>query len=225
MPIKHIAIIPDGNRRWAKKRKLPPIAAYKIATNQKRAREICLEAKKQKVQVLSIWGFSTENWKRSKDQVKEIFNVIENSLDDLSKNHEKDKFRFIHIGRKDRIPKLLVKKIQYLEKVTAKYKEFTIILGIDYGGRDEIIRAINKAKKTKSQVTETQFSKLLDTKDIPDPDILIRTGGEKRLSGFMPFQIVYTEFYFLNMLFPEFQPHHLTQVIHDFHKRKRKFGK
>ena len=135
---------------------------------------------------------------------------------------DKDKYKFLCIGRRERIPKYLALRIKALEEKTRDFDRITIILAIDYGGRDEIIRAVNKSKG--NEMNEENFRKFLDTKDIPDPDIIIRTGGEKRLSGFMPFQSAYSELFFTEKLFPDFSVRDLKRAIDEFHKRKRRFG-
>lgn len=225
MPLTHIAIIPDGNRRWAKENKVSTLIAYKISTDYKKAQAICEEAKKQGAKYLSIWGFSTENWKRSKKEIREIFKIIKRSLDSLEKDSKKNKYRFICLGRRDRIPKDILKKIETLEKETKDYDKFNIIFCIDYGGRDEIVRAVKKIiREDIKEINEKSFAKYLDTKEIPDPDLVIRTAGEKRLSGFMPFQTAYSEFYFTKTLFPAFGVKELREAIRDFKERKRNFG-
>lgn len=222
---KHIAIIPDGNRRWAKKRGIPKRLVYQISGDYQRAKKKAEEAKKLGIKCLSIWAFSTENWKRDKDEIKYTFETINKFLDSMIKNTAKDKIRFRWIGRKDRISKETLKKLEELQNKTKKYKDFTLVLGIDYGGRDEMIRSINKAIKNKKQINEKSFKNFLDTKDILDPDLIIRTGGEKRLSGLMPFQATYAELYFTDKFFPEFEISDLKKAIKDFEYRKRNFGK
>src|SRR3989344_5657014 len=197
---KHIAIIPDGNRRWAKSKRFSLLNTYKTAGSYEKAKKLGEYAKKCGVKYISIWAFSTENWKR-------------------------DKNRFAHIGNQNKIPKTILDKIKKLEKKTRNFKEFTFILCLNYGGRDEIIRAVNKAIKNKKKVNEKSFKKILDTKEIPDPDLIIRTGGEKRLSGFMPFQSMYSELYFIDKLFPDFSNSDLKKAIDSFNKRKRNYGK
>ncbi|HLC78177.1 MAG TPA: polyprenyl diphosphate synthase [Candidatus Nanoarchaeia archaeon] len=222
---KHIAIIPDGNRRWAKSKKFSLLSTYKAAGSYEKAKKLGEEAKKCGVEYISIWAFSTENWKRNKNEVKLAFRIIEDFIDSSIKHAEGDKYHFIHIGNKNKIPKTILDKIKKLEKKTRNFKGFTFILCLNYGGRDEIIRAVNKAIKNKKKVNENSFKKILDTKEIPDPDLIIRTGGEKRLSGFMPFQSIYSELYFTNTPFPDFDIKHLREAIEDFKKRKRNLGR
>ncbi|MBI3623906.1 di-trans,poly-cis-decaprenylcistransferase [Candidatus Pacearchaeota archaeon] len=222
---KHIAIIPDGNRRWAKSKRFSLLSAYKSAGSYEKAKKLGEEAKKCGVEYISIWAFSTENWKRNKNEIKFAFQTIEKFIDASAKKAERDKYRFICIGNQKRIPKEIFNKIRKLEKKTRNFKGLAFILCLNYGGRDEIIRAVSKALKEKRKITEKNFSEFLDTKNIPDPDLIIRTGGEKRLSGFMPFQTIYSELYFTNILFPDFTAKHLKEAIEDFKKRKRNLGK
>jgi undecaprenyl diphosphate synthase len=222
---KHVAIIPDGNRRWAKKRGIPISLVYKISGDYQRAKKKAEEAKKLGIKCLSIWAFSTENWKRDEKEIKSTFETINNFLDLMIKNVKDDKIGFRWIGRSDRIPKNTLKKLIELEAKTKKYRTFTLVLGIDYGGRDELIRSINKAIQNKKTINEKSFQNFLDTKNLPDPDLIIRTGGEKRLSGLMPFQATYAELYFTDKFFPEFEIEDLKKAVKDFENRKRNFGK
>ncbi len=222
MELKHIAIIPDGNRRWAKENKTSVRIAYENAIDYIKTKKIIESAIKEGVKFFSIWGFSTENWKRSETEKEAIFNTIFKAIESFEKRMDKDKYKFLCIGRRDRIPKYLAIKIKTLEENTKDFDRITIVLAIDYGGRDEIIRAINNSKG--KAVDEEKFRKLLDTKDIPDPDIIIRTGGEKRLSGFMPFQAAYSELFFTEKLFPDFSVKDLKRAIDEFRQRKRRFG-
>jgi len=222
MELIHIAIIPDGNRRWAKENKTSVKIAYENAIDYIKTKGIIESAIKEKVKFFSIWGFSTENWKRSESEKEAIFKTIFKAIESFEKRMNKDKYKFVYIGRRDRIPKYLALRIKALEEKTRDFDRITIILAIDYGGRDEIIRAVNKSKG--NEMNEENFRKFLDTKDIPDPDIIIRTGGEKRLSGFMPFQSAYSELFFTEKLFPDFSVRDLKRAIDEFHKRKRRFG-
>ena len=224
----HISIIPDGNRRWAKARGFMASYGHVKSGDYKHIRSLVSEAKEQGTKYLSLWALSTENWSRPKGEREVIFKLVMNTIDnirkDISKNKIKFKFRFV--GRKDRLPKNLVSEISKLEKETKNFKDFTVILCLDYGGRDEILRAINKMIKSGiKNVNEVKFSNFLDTSNIPDVDLIIRTAGEQRTSGFMPFQSVYSELYFTKTSFPDFQRKDLRKAIEDFAKRKRNFGR
>jgi len=222
---KHVAIIPDGNRRWAKSRGLDAFYGHYQAGNEQNISELFRETKRLGIKYISFWGFSTENWKRDEREIKEIFDLILNNLSALKKNAHKEGIRFRHIGRRDRLPKKLVSELKKLEKETEKYDSLNVQLCLDYGGRDEIIRAVNKMLKDNvKKVGEKEFASYLDTSGIPDPDLIIRTSGEKRISGLMPFQSVYAELYFTDVRFPEFGSKDLRDAVSEFRNRSRRFG-
>ena len=221
----HIAIIPDGNRRWAIAKGKRGIEGHRSAV--KKTIKLALEAKDDKdfnVRFLTLWGFSTENWKRSDEEVDTLMTLFYEGLKQVKKDFINKKIGFRSIGRLDRIPKKLVKLIKELEDLTKEFTDFVVCIGIDYGGRDEIIRAVNKAVKLGQTITESAFSTLLDTKGIPEPDIVIRTGGEKRFSGFLPWQAVYSELFFINEPYPEISITKLKDILNDFYDRTRTFG-
>lgn len=221
----HIGIIPDGNRRWAKAKGLIPSYGHEKSAEIKNILSLFEEARKLKIKFISIWGFSTENWKREKREVDKLFEIFFRLVDELEEYLHKHKIRFRHFGRKDRLPTKLIEKMKDIEKKTEKYSDFNVNLLLDYGGRDEIVRVVNKILKSgRTEIDETSFSEFLDSKNIPDLDLIIRTSGEKRLSGFMPFQGVYAELYFIKKHFPDFSPKDLRRVVLDFSKRKRTFG-
>ncbi|MBT4446616.1 di-trans,poly-cis-decaprenylcistransferase [archaeon] len=222
---KHIAIIPDGNRRWAKEKGLAASLGHKKASEAEKLKKLYLAAKKLKVECITLWGFSTENWKRSETEKKFLFDLFTKLIDSLSSELLEDQIRFIHIGRRDRLPKELMSKISTLENQTSSFTEFTLCLALDYGGRDEIVRATNKLLAAGNQVTEESLTSVLDTKDLPDLDLIIRTSGEQRLSGFMPYQSVYAELLFIDKYFPDFSVEDLENAINNFGSRARRFGK
>jgi undecaprenyl diphosphate synthase len=222
----HVAIILDGNRRWAKSKGFGASYGHIKSSNYEQLKSLFSEAKKLGVKYLSLWAFSTENWLRPEKEREVIFKLILDLVIKCRKDCSENKIKFIHIGRKDRLPKKPISEISKLEKKTKNFKDFTIILCLDYGGRDEILRAINKIIKLKlKKIDEQKFSRLLDTSGIPDVDLIIRTAGERRASGFMPFQSVYSEFYFSKLCFPDFDRKELRKAVKDFEKRKRNFGK
>ncbi|MEK6882761.1 MAG: polyprenyl diphosphate synthase [Nanoarchaeota archaeon] len=222
---KHIVIIPDGNRRWSTEKGLKSSFGHYKAASYSNLISLFEEAKNSGVKYLTIWGFSTENWKRSKEEKDAIFDLISKELKIFEKDAEKNKIRFLHLGRKDRLPNSLIKQLAQLEKKTKNYQDFNVQLCLDYGGRDEIIRAINKLLKTKIKtIDESSFSQFLDTSNIPDPDLIIRTSGEKRTSGILPFQSIYSELYFSDVYFPDFNKEELKKAIKEFSRRKRRFG-
>lgn len=221
----HVVIIPDGNRRWAKEKGLFVTAGHYKSASYENVKSILNEAKAIGIRYISFWGFSTENWSREEVEVKAVFELVSGLLDKLEKEAEENKVRFRHLGRKDRLPKNLLEKIKKVEEKTSKYSDLNVQLCLDYGGRDELIRAINKIISSGvKKVDDKMFSEYLDTKDIPDPDLIIRTSGEKRLSGMMPFQSVYSELYFADCYFPDFDALELKKAVEDYQKRQRRFG-
>ncbi|MBM3233373.1 di-trans,poly-cis-decaprenylcistransferase [Candidatus Pacearchaeota archaeon] len=221
----HIAIIPDGNRRWAKKKGRRPEFGHYTAASFQHIHELFEEARRLGVKYLTLWGFSTENWKRDSRETRAIFDLLLQNIERFKEEAERQHIRFKHIGRKDRLPKDLVKTLSDLEKETEHYTEFNVQLCLDYGGRDEIIRAVNGViKKRVKKVNEKDFMSYLDSADIPDIDLIIRTSGEQRLSGFMPFQSAYAELYFCDVHFPDFTPRELRKAVEEYGRRKRTFG-
>ena len=224
--LKHVAIIPDGNRRWARNRGLPTIEGHRRGFN--RAKELTEKARELGIEILTLWAFSTENWKRSKDEVGYLMKIYERWIDDYLKEAIVDKVRLIHIGRKDRISKKLLEKIQNAEDQTKTFHNNTLVLALDYGGQDEILRGVQQLLKDNpntENIDEALITSYLDTKDIPSPDLIIRTSGEKRLSGFLLWGSAYAEFAFIDECFPDFTPELFEKCIDDYRKRLRRFGK
>jgi len=222
---RHIAIIPDGNRRWAREKGLGASYGHYTAASPEHVTSLFEEAKKLGAKYMTLWGFSTENWNRDKREIKAIFNYILENIEEFSKNAKENKIRFRHLGRKDRLPRKLVNELIKLERETEDYNEFNVQLCLDYGGRDEMIRAVNSLlKKGKRKISEEDFLEFLDSREIPDPDLIIRTSGEQRTSGFMPFQSVYAELYFADVYFPEFDASELRKAVYEFGRRTRRFG-
>jgi undecaprenyl diphosphate synthase len=221
----HIALIPDGNRRWAKLHKLEASAGHKKAGSYEHIKDLFDAARNLGVKYLSFWGFSTENWKRDEKEIDAIFELVSKAVKEWRKEAIENKIRFRHIGRKDRLPKNLIEEIDKLEKETKDNEDFNVQICLDYGGRDEIVRAVNKIiEKGEKSIDEKKFNDYLDTNGIPEPDLIIRTSGEKRTSGFMPFQSAYSEWYFADVHFPDFDACELKKAISEFGKRKRTFG-
>lgn len=219
----HIAIIPDGNRRWAKEKMLPSFLGHK--EGYKRVKELTDEVRSLGVQFFTVWAFSTENWKRDEEEKKELFSLLGEGLDEIASYVKEKKSRFIHLGRKDRLGEVLLSKITNLEEVTKENTDFTLCVAIDYGGEDEIIRAEEKLLLSKD--TSKHVQDFLDTTrhGIPSPDIIVRTGGETRTSGFMPLQSAYSEWFFSPLYFPQFTVAVLHEVLREYEKRERRFGK
>lgn len=220
----HVAVIPDGNRRWARAKNMQEAEGHKKSAQYSNLISLMEETKKLGIKFLSVWAFSTENWKRDKKEIAILFELLEGLLIKLEKEITKNKIRFRHIGRKDRLPQKIVKILRRLESKTKEFKDFNLQICLDYGGRDEILRAIKNIVKSKKSLNPEIFSDYLDTKGIPDVDLIIRTSGEQRTSGFMPYQSTYAELYFAKKYFPDFKPRDLRNAVKDFSKRKRRFG-
>ena len=205
--LHHLAIIPDGNRRWAKKASLPVFEGHRRGFN--RATELIEKARGMGIQVLTLWAFSTENWQRSKTEVEALMKLFSTMVDNYLKKALKDGVKITHLGRKDRINERLRKKIAKAEKETRNFNKYYLNIALDYGGQDEIVRAVNRIinlGNRSKKITTKLFNQSLDTRNIPYPfpDLVIRTSGEKRLSGFMLWQSAYSEYFFINKYFPDF---------------------
>ena len=222
---QHIVIIPDGNRRWAKKHGLAPVEGHKKGLDT--AFRIVKASKNLGVKVLTLWSFSTENWNRPRTEVHYLMRIYQIFFKKHVKELIAEGVRFKWLGRRDRVPKTLKTLLEKIEQETAKNKNYILNICLDYGGRDEIVRAVRKIMENKvipSKVNEDLINKNLDTAGAPDPDLLIRTSGEKRISGMMPWQTAYTEFYFSKLFFPDFSQAELKRAINDFSNRQRRYG-
>ncbi|PIY17611.1 di-trans,poly-cis-decaprenylcistransferase [Candidatus Dojkabacteria bacterium CG_4_9_14_3_um_filter_150_Dojkabacteria_WS6_41_13] len=229
IPLKHLVIMPDGDRRWAKAKGLPLWEGHRRgAQNIQSLLEACQELK---IPYLSMWGFSTENWKRSPEEVEQLMNLFRDFIIKKRNDIIKNKINFRHIGRKDRLSPDLLQGLEQLEKDTANFTEWHYIVGLDYGGQDEIVRATQKiiaevqlGKLDVSALTPDIFETYLDTNGIPNPDFIIRTSGEQRTSGFMAYQSGYAELLFLPINFPDLTKEKLKEVIAEYYNRQRRFG-
>lgn len=219
---RHIAIIPDGNRRWAKEKGLPTLEGHRRGVEN--AEKLIYKARELGVEVISGWLFSTENWKRSADETGYLFGLAKEFAKKYHQKFIDAKIRFKHIGRKDRIPRDIAEILNEMEETTKENTSFTVMVAMDYGGHDELIRAIKKLNESGQEVTEENIEANLDTAGFPAPDLIIRTSGEQRLSGFMSWQNAYSEFYFPQMYFPDFGPEQLEQALLEFSQRDRRFG-
>ena len=225
---KHVAIIADGNRRWAKERNKSPIEGHTAGAYA--IKRIIRELQKQGVHTITIWIFSTENWKRASQQVAGLMRLFEKFADDYFNDALAKKTRIIHLGRKDRLPSSLRDKIKKFEVKTRKFKTKILNIGLDYGGHDELIRAIKKMKKSPSTIDNLSIddvNNFLDTagQPYPEPDLIIRTGGEMRSSGFMIWQGAYSEYFFLDKYLPDVIEEDVTKVLAEYRERQRRFGK
>lgn len=220
--LTHIAIIPDGNRRWAKEKGLPAFEGHRRGVEN--FERLLYTTRDLGIKYLTAWAFSTENWKRTADENNYLFNLSREFFKKYKKKFLDEKVRFIHIGRKDRLPQYVVESLKEMEEETKIFDGFTTIIGMDYGGHDELLRTLDKIKSAGLSITQENIESNLDTAGIPAPDLIIRTSGEQRLSGFMSWQSAYAEFYFPKTYFPDFGPEQLTKAIEDFKNRDRRFG-
>lgn len=226
---EHVAVIMDGNGRWAKKRMMP--RNYGHAQGAKALEDICENCDKLGIKYLTVYAFSTENWKRSVEEVSGIMNLFRKYLVNSVERSNNANMKVNIIGRRDRLDEDILAKIDELEKSTANNTGLCFNIAINYGGRDEIVRAVSEiAEKVKAgelkteDIDEARFSSYLDTRDIPDPDLLIRTSGEERLSNFLLWQLAYSEFYFTDVLWPDFDMEALVDAVRYYNKRERRFG-
>ncbi len=220
--LNHVAIIMDGNGRWGIKNRNSRNAGHKAGLNT--VEKIIKESLKQKIKFLTLYAFSTENWKRPKREVNYLFNLLENFLINRIEELHKQNIKLKIIGTKN-FSKKLNKLLNVSEKKTSKNTKIQINLALNYGSKSELINAFKKLKQKNEVITEQKIEKYLETKNIPDPEILIRTGNTKRLSNFLLWQIAYSEIFFEKKLWPEFSEKDLIRIIRKFKKIKRNFGK
>ena len=221
-PLNHVAIIMDGNGRWGLKHHNSRNKGHKAGLET--VEKIIEETIKQKINYLTLFAFSTENWKRPKKEINYLFNLLENFLSKKIEDfHEKD-IKLKIIGVKN-FSKNLNNLLKFSEKKTLENTSLQINLALNYGSKIEIINAIKAINKTNNKIDEKNFSKYLQTKDIPDPEILIRTGNTKRLSNFLLWQLAYAEIFFEKKLWPDFNEKNYRNIINKYKKIKRNFGK
>lgn len=227
---EHIAIILDGNRRWARQRGLPTLQGHTEGANN--LEKIASYCNKIGVKYLTVYAFSTENWKRSEEEVGYLMKLFEKYLADFETKFKDSTARIRLAGGMERLPEKLQEGVRRIEEKTKDNTGLTLNLCINYGGRDEIVNATKElAAQVKNgelaieDITEELFAKHLRTKDAPDPDLMIRAGGEQRLSGFLLWQTSYSELYFPEVLWPDFNEEELEKAIDEFNNRKRRFGK
>lgn len=225
----HVAIIMDGNGRWAKKKRMP--RNYGHTQGSKNVEKICEIAYKMGIQYLTVYAFSTENWRRPKEEVDALMKLLQTYLETSVKTSAKNNMCVKIIGDISKLSEDIKKSIANLEESSKNNTGLKFQVAINYGSRDEILRAVRKfasdVKQNKTeidQIDETTFGQYLDTKDIPDPDLLIRTSGEQRLSNFLLWQSAYTEFYFTDVLWPDFDEKELKRAVEYYSSRTRNFG-
>ena len=227
---RHIAIIMDGNGRWAKKRGMPRTFGHKKGAEN--VVKITRAMKESGVKYLTLYAFSTENWQRSKDEVDALMQLLNEYLDKELKEIMDNNVRIVFIGERYMLSDSIQAKMTFLEKESEKNTDLTLCIALSYGSRQEILFAEKKiAAKVKegsmdiSQITQDVFSEELYTKEIPDPDVLIRTSGEQRISNYLLWQSAYTELFFTNTLWPDFGKDELWDIINKFNQRERRYGK
>lgn len=225
----HLAVIMDGNGRWAKAKGLPRTEGHRVG--MEKIREVMDWCKKREVSVLTLYAFSKQNWNRPPQEVKFLMNRFEDYLKRESDNLVKEGVRFCVMGRVGELPSSLRGKIEEVELRTNKNRDFFLNLAINYGGQEEIvdaarnILALVKDKKISPEAVDVAlFKKYLYTPDLPYPDLVIRTGGEFRVSNFLLWQIAYAEFWITSVLWPDFSEEHLDEALQDFYCRERRFG-
>ncbi|MCL2082867.1 MAG: polyprenyl diphosphate synthase [Oscillospiraceae bacterium] len=221
----HIAVIMDGNGRWAKKRFLPRKAGHSAGSEV--FRRIACYCRDIGVQYLTVYAFSTENWKRPQDEIDEIFSLLDKYLDEVQATMLNDNVAVRFLGNLSHFPSGMQRKIDNVHKLSDGYPSGVcqVNICVNYGGRDEIVRAAESILKNPPEILdENSFAQRLDTKGIPCPDLLIRPGGDFRISNFLLWQIAYTEFYFTKILWPDFSEKELAKAIAEYNKRKRRFG-
>lgn len=226
---RHVAIILDGNGRWAKSKGMPRNFGH--MQGSKNVEVICEEAYKMGISYLTAYAFSTENWARPKDEVDALMKLLREYMKTCLKTAEKNRMCVRIIGDKTGIPQDIVETINKLEEATKNNDGLHFQVALNYGSQDEMLRAMNHILKDTLDgkrdggVTKEEFESYLDTKGIPDPDLLIRTSGEQRLSNFLLWQLAYTEFYFTDVHWPDFSKEELIRAIEAYNGRSRRFGK
>lgn len=223
---RHVAVIMDGNGRWAKRRKLPRIEGHRAGA--KSVQEVVETCARVGIRYLTLYAFSKENWRRPKREVATLWKLLEDYLKKEDKALMKNKFRLKVIGQKNDIPVRVRQELERVEKLTETHDRLTIVLALNYGGRSEIVDAAKKILEDKELrpelLDERKFSEYLYTADIPDPDLMIRTSGELRISNFLLWQMAYTELWTTPQLWPDFNRRDLLQALIDYQKRERRFG-
>lgn len=227
--LQHIAFIMDGNRRWAKKRGLPIAAGHRQGAET--LTNIAKAAKKMGLKYMTVYAFSTENWQREKSEVDGLMNLLRQYLDNGFKELQENNARIIFIGEREMLAADIQAKMAKIESESAKNNDVTLCVALSYGGRQEITAAARKlAQRVKegllepSEITPQIMGDALYTAGIPDPDLLIRTSGEERLSNFLPWQSAYTELYFSETLWPDFSAAELEEIIKKYELRERRYG-
>jgi undecaprenyl diphosphate synthase len=222
---QHVAIIMDGNGRWAKQRGLPRSAGHRQGVNT--AQKVVETFLEYQIPYLTLYAFSTENWNRPKLEIDSIFKIIENRLEEGAKFAQQHDIRIRHLGKPDGLPLRLQQSVKQATELTQNNTRMTVNIAFNYGGRAEIVDAVRNLivdSISPPQINEDIFRKYLYTADIPDPDLIIRTGGEMRLSNFLIWQSAYAESYFTPVLWPDFSKEEIDKALIAYSQRQRRFG-
>jgi undecaprenyl diphosphate synthase len=225
-PPQHVAIIMDGNGRWAKKRHLPRLAGHNAGGDN--IRPVVKIFADYGVKYLTLYMFSTENWNRPRIEVKGLLSLLAKKIEQETQAFHQENIRLVHLGRLDRLSHKLKEKVQAAVELTKNNTGLTLCLAFDYGGRDEIVQAarrIASAGIPVDNIDESVFARYLYSKDIPDPDLVIRTAGERRISNFLLWQAAYSELYFTSVLWPDFGHKDVEEALSEYKRRQRRFGK
>ena len=225
-PPRHVAIIMDGNGRWAKKRGLPRLVGHNAGGEN--IRPVVKVFADCGVKYLTLYMFSTENWNRPRIEVAGLLSLLARRIDQESRAFHQENIRLLHLGRLDRLSRKLREKVRAATELTKNNTGPTVCLAFDYGGRDEIVRAVARiagASVRSDNIDESLFAQYLDNPGVPDPDLVIRTGGESRLSNFLLWQAAYSELYFTPVLWPDFGPKDVEEALSEYKRRQRRFGR
>lgn len=216
----------DGNRRWARKNNLPAFEGHRRGYDT--LKKVGEWAREAGIKSVIFYAFSTENWNRAKEEVGYLMNLFRWILKEELQRFKKERIRITVIGKKELLPEDIQKQVALVEEETKHFSDFHLVFAISYGGRSEIlyaVRGIIQENKKEDEITEAMFSKHLWTKDIDDPDVIIRTSGEKRLSNFLPWQSVYSELFFVDTLWPDFSKKEFLAILEEYSKREKRIGK
>ena len=219
---KHVAFIMDGNRRWAKKKNLQIIEGHKKGSEV--VKNLVKKSIDLRIKYLTFFSFSTENWNRSKDEIINLQTLLNFYLESEEENFVRKKIKFLFIGDIDKFDDKIKSKLINLQSKTSSFDKLIFTLALSYGSRNEIVEAIKKIKKNTNLIKETDIANNLMTRTIPDPDLVIRTSGEMRLSNFLLWQVAYAELYFTKTLWPEFNSQKYIKALQNYINRKRRFG-
>ncbi len=226
---RHVAIIMDGNGRWARRRKKPRLYGHKVGADS--VRDIVETCREIGIRYLTLYAFSSENWQRPDQEVSGLMSILKRYLESELPRMQKNDIRLISIGNRERLPEGVREVLNKTIAETAGNAKLTLNLALSYGGRDEMVRAVKNIGRlcregslSVDEISERTITEHLDTASLPDPDLLIRTGGESRLSNFLLWQLSYAEIYFTEIMWPDFRREKFLQALHDYQARERRFG-